>query len=76
MKHSKKARWIIGLSGVAFSAFILSQIEYEAADNNSTEQIKDQEVSKKEKELAALDWGNFTINETQIRQSDRKTKRS
>ncbi|WP_339322331.1 hypothetical protein [Paenibacillus sp. FSL W8-0194] len=48
MKANKKAKWIIGVSGVAFSAFVLSQFgsaDQHAADFQNNGQVEQQESS-------------------------------
>jgi hypothetical protein len=87
MKKSTKSKWIVGLAGTAFSAFVLSQIGV----NNANQQDVNKDSLKidpkvyatmddREKELVQLDWSNFTISEPTMEQgamqSDRKTRRS
>lgn len=85
MNDKKKAKWILGTSGIVVCALVLSQLN----DNNSSvsaiedplllnEQIEN--ISNREKELLNLDWTNFEIislnQQRQSMQSDRRTKRS
>lgn len=91
MKDPKRAKWILGSSGIILSALMLSQFSNEAPQNNSdtatkkvvettyTEQ-EEKQMSKREKELVSLDWTNFEIVTTTpqqtSKQSDRTTKES
>jgi hypothetical protein len=83
MAKSTNTKWLIGLTGTALSAFVISQI---GANQPSSQALSPQEtmitnsMSKQEKELVQLDWSNFTINGVVISegvaQSDRQTRRS
>lgn len=89
MTDQKRAKWILGGSGVILSALMLSQFspetptiasEIDAIEKNYTEQEVKQ-MSKREKELANLDWTNFEIVTAATQQqtseeSDRTTKES
>ncbi|RUL49015.1 hypothetical protein [Lysinibacillus antri] len=86
MKDQKKAKWILGSSGVIFCALILSQFNDETeADNTDVAvpaftQQQEENMTEREKELVALDWTNFEIvtmnpQQTMVK-SDRKTRRS
>ena len=83
MNGKKKAKWIIGVTGTAFSAFVLSQ--FAMGDTNTTETQVQEEItenmSEEEKELVQLDWTNFstssiTYSESSNQTSDRQTQRS
>lgn len=82
LKHSKKAKWIVGLSGVAFSSFILGQLDTNNEEENTFDmkQSTDQVISEEEDALLALDWDNFVFEESgyvpKEGGSERKTKRS
>jgi hypothetical protein len=85
MKDQKKAKWILGGSGVILSALLLSQFndgEQFTSNAAMNEFTKEQEknMSEREKELVSLDWTNFelmTMNQQQSKiQSDRKTRNS
>lgn len=84
MKDQKKAKWILGTSGVVLSAVILTQINNEVESKGMAEQNVSneptEEVSEREKELVQLDWTNFDIVGVNTRQEetkvDRKTRRS
>ncbi|MBG9452924.1 hypothetical protein ABE61_02195 [Lysinibacillus sphaericus] len=80
MKDPKKAKWVLGASGLLLSAAILSQIN-SPAEAESTSTINIQEVdqgnmTKKEKELVQLDWTNFEVTRQAAVKSERKTKRT
>ena len=74
MKPNKQAKWIVGITGTALSAFILSQLNTNtnATSNNQTSQqvsyqtevptVKQKGLSNREKELAKKDWSNFTVD--------------
>ena len=38
MKPNKKAKWIVGITGTALSAFILSQLDANPASTNQADQ--------------------------------------
>lgn len=82
MKQSKKVKWIVGLSGVAFSSFVLGQFETNNEESMmlGVAQSAQEAISEEEKELLALDWENFVFIEstsaTKKGTSDRTTKRS
>lgn len=71
MKPGKKAKWIIGIAGTAFSAFVLDQLNDTPVDysvNNANvgmaTEVNDS-MSEREKELVQLDWSNFTLDQNQ-----------
>ncbi len=81
MKPKKKAKWIIGTTGAAFSAFVLTQIDNpEAAkDPIQPDIVINESMSDREKELLALDWTNYEITPDQSyekKRSDRTTRRT
>lgn len=84
MKDQKKAKWVLGTSGVVLSALLLTQMkditQTEANDTTSYNFTTEQEnqMTKKEKEFIKLDWTNFEIEavEQSLVHSDRKTRRS
>lgn len=85
MKDQKKAKWILGTSGVILSSLLLTQFNNVPSDINITDLNLTNEQSKKmsdrEKELVQLDWTNFEIvGVNQLQQNkirtDRTTKRS
>jgi len=83
MKPGKKAKWIIGIAGTAFSAFVLGQLNDTPVDysvNNANfamvTEVNDS-MSEREKELVQLDWSNFTLEQNQgADQYDFNTHRS
>ncbi|WP_010677690.1 hypothetical protein [Bacillus timonensis] len=82
MKANIKAKWIVGITGAAFSAFVIGQINDSYPDTkNSTAmavEINDS-MSEREKELIQLDWSDFSIqvNDNQgVVERDRTTRRS
>lgn len=85
MKDQKKAKWILGGSGVLLSALLLSQFNdgeqftTNAAVNEFTKE-QESNMSEREKELVSLDWTNFelvNLNPQQSNiQSDRRTRNS
>lgn len=85
MKDQKKAKWILGTSGVILSSLLLTQFNNVPSDKNIAKLNLTNEQSKKmsdrEKELVQLDWTNFEIvGVNQLQQNkirtDRTTKRS
>jgi len=87
MKSNNKAKWIVGITGAAFSAFVLGQINDTPVNTTSTSpedaalaiEINDS-MSEREKELVQLDWSNFTLSQNQYQGADEydyyKTRRS
>ncbi|MFJ7952980.1 hypothetical protein ACIQZG_15790 [Lysinibacillus sp. NPDC096418] len=84
MKDPKKAKWLLGTSGVMLSAVLLAQMnnatQAETTNSNVFQITAEQEESmtKKEKELVQLDWTNFemeVVNQALIK-SERKTRRT
>lgn len=85
MKDQKKAKWILGTSGVILSSLLLTQFNHVPSDTNIADLNLTNEQSKKmsdrERELVQLDWTNFEIvGVNQLQQNkirtDRTTKRS
>lgn len=82
MAKSKKSKWVLGLTGTALSAFVISQIGPNQADNSLQliEPAAAKTMSKQEKEYVQLDWSNYEINGTPgwegSGQSDRQTRRT
>ncbi|MHC0039632.1 hypothetical protein [Pseudoneobacillus sp. C159] len=84
MKANTKAKWIVGITGTAFSAFMISQLDQPA----STEQGANADLfvagkgvlmSKREKDLAQLDWSDFSIQADNVQKksaNDRTTRRT
>jgi hypothetical protein len=66
MRANTKAKWIIGITGTAFSAFIISQLDQPKSSDTETfaytlaAEITDS-MSEREKELVQLNWSDFTI---------------
>ncbi|WP_147535750.1 hypothetical protein [Bacillus marasmi] len=84
MKVNNKAKWIVGITGAAFSAFVIGQLNDNpnpVAQTSSTVtsvEINDS-MSKREKELVKLDWNNFSIQENDYQggnERDRTTRRT
>lgn len=68
MKPNNKAKWIIGITGTAFSAYVLGQLDDTPMDNSHKENIAMatevyDSMSEREKELVSLDWSNFTLQQ-------------
>ncbi|MDD1505034.1 hypothetical protein PVA17_20035 [Lysinibacillus sp. CNPSo 3705] len=80
MKDPKKAKWVLGTSGILLSAAILTQInsptEAETRRTNNVQEVDQKNMTKKEKELVQLDWTNFEITSQPAVKSERKTKRT
>ena len=84
MKDPKKAKWLLGTSGVMLSAVLLTQMNSATqAETTSTDDFQIpaeqvEEMSEKEKELTQLDWTNFEIKvaSQNTMKSDWKTKRT
>lgn len=85
MKDQKKAKWILGTSGVLFTAVLLTQFnDVKESESMTIQQTLSKEetanMTGHEKELVQLDWTNFEIidvsKDKQTTQSERKTRRS
>lgn len=82
MKKSNQSKWVLGITGTALSAFVISQISVNQTSQGlpNSETIIFKSMSNEEKEFAQLDWSNFSINgavvSESVMQSDRNTRRS
>ena len=83
MAKSNKSKWLIGVTGTALSAFVISQVGANQQDQSlPTEQtIITKSMSKEEKDFVQLDWSNYSIFGDDVVtegvvQSDRQTSRS
>lgn len=82
MKKSNQSKWVLGITGTALSAFVISQISVNQPSQGlpNSEAIINKAMSKEEKEFAQLDWSNFSINgavvSESVMESDRNTRRS
>ncbi|MBO0962037.1 hypothetical protein J1P26_20230 [Neobacillus sp. MM2021_6] len=82
MAKSQKPKWVIGLTGTALTAFVISQVgaHDQAQNSQPLETTITKSMSKQEKEFVQLDWSNYDINGIHfskgVEQSDRKTRRS
>lgn len=89
MNDQKKAKWILGTSGVALSALLLTQFSGVTESNSSTlnnnqfTEEQENNMTEREKELVNLDWTNFdvvSVDQQQQQQtsfqSDRQSRRS
>lgn len=82
MAKSTKSKWLLGVTGTALTAFVITQIGTNPGNEGSV--VNDlsltKSMSKEEREYAKLDWSNFVINGESVsggvRQSDRQTRRS
>jgi hypothetical protein len=62
MAKSNKSKWVIGLTGAALSAFVITQVSGTGGQDqvtNTKETITSVSMSKQEKELVQLDWNLF-----------------
>ncbi|KIL76058.1 hypothetical protein [Bacillus badius] len=81
MKKNAKAKWIVGMSGIAFSAFILGQLDdfqAEGHDTNTLAVEANDTMSQREKELLKLDWSSFSVQAANEGngESDRMSRKS
>lgn len=82
MKANVKAKWIVGISGAALSAFVLGQLndQSELASKQSPDLEITKSMSEREIELVKLDWSNFSIqteqNVSRSPKNDRTTRRT
>jgi hypothetical protein len=66
MKANTKAKWIVGITGTAFSAFIISQLDQSLSTETEPNTVMlateiTESMSSREKELIQLDWSDFSI---------------
>ncbi|MGE7944806.1 MULTISPECIES: hypothetical protein [Lysinibacillus] len=80
MKDPKKAKWVLGASGILLSAAIITQInsptQAETTRTNNSQDVDQDNMTKREKELVQLDWTNFEMTSQPAVKSERKTKRT
>ena len=80
MKDPKKAKWVLGASGVLLSAALLTQInspaQAETSRSNNIQNLDQENMTERERELVQLDWTNFEITSQAAVKSERKTKRT
>ncbi|MEH7106749.1 hypothetical protein [Bacillus sp. JJ1764] len=80
MAKSNKSKWIIGVTGTALSAFVISQIGGTQTNQNqqTSNPVVTKSMSPEEKKYAQLDWSNYEINGVSggAVSSDRQTSRS
>ncbi|AVK84782.1 hypothetical protein C3943_15090 [Lysinibacillus sp. B2A1] len=80
MKDPKKAKWVLGASGVLLSAALLTQInsptQAETSRSNNIQNLDQESMTEREKELVQLDWTNFEVTSQAAVKSERKTKRT
>ena len=86
MKANNKAKWIVGITGAAFSAFVIGQLNTDPNAESTTNpttamavEISDS-MSEREKELVGLDWSDFSPqvsnNNQRTNENDRTTRRT
>ena len=67
MKPNTKAKWIVGITGAAFSAFVIGQLNDSASTDALNARTMDVEInntmSEREKELVQLDWSDFAVQD-------------
>ena len=80
----KKAKWLLGGSGIALTTALLTQIQYAESKNDVVPPLRDEWISngeyldldREQQTLLTLDWTPFveesTSNSTQV--ADRQTK--
>jgi len=80
MKDPKKAKWVLGASGILLSAALLTQInsstQAETSRSNNIQNLDQENMTEREQELVQLDWTNFEITSQAAVKSERKTKRT
>ncbi|MDM5233962.1 hypothetical protein [Lysinibacillus pakistanensis] len=80
MKDPKKAKWVLGTSGILLSAALLTQInnptQAETSRSNNIQNLDQENMTERERELVQLDWTNFEITSQAAVKSERKTKRT
>lgn len=80
MKDPKKAKWVLGASGILLSAALLTQInsptQAETSRSSNIQNLDQENMTEREQELVQLDWTNFEITSQAAVKSERKTKRT
>lgn len=80
MKDPKKAKWVLGTSGILLSGALLTQInsptQAETSRSNYVQNLDQENMTEREKDLVQLDWTNFEITRQGAVKSERKTKRT
>lgn len=84
MKANNKAKWMVGITGAAFSAFVIGQLNNNPNPADKTNTIATEveindSMSEQEKKLVQLDWSNFSVQTTDYQgadKSDRSTRRT
>ena len=84
MKANNKAKWMVGITGAAFSAFVIGQLNNnpnpaDKINTIATEVEINDSMSEREKELVQLDWSNFSVQTNDYQgadKSDRSTRRT
>ena len=82
MKANNKAKWIVGITGAAFSAFVIGQLNtdpnVEGATNTTAMAIEiNDSMSEREKELVGLDWSDFSLQDnSQVNTNNQRTDTS
>ena len=80
----KRAKWLLGISGIAVAAALLSQMQYADSKNDIMPPLRDEWIShseylsleKDEQTLLTLDWSPFIEEITTVSTVDRETKAS
>ncbi|WP_042454195.1 hypothetical protein [Neobacillus dielmonensis] len=86
-QNAVKAKWMIGLTGTALSAFVIGQVGTGETSESQINQSKleiTKSMTKQEQEYVQLDWSNYDINGITVsntesggvKASDRQTRRS
>ena len=78
MKANNKAKWMVGITGAAFSAFVIGQLN--TNPNPEVQQIPttamaveiSDSMSEREKKLVGLDWSDFSPQERTITKGQMK----
>ena len=84
MKTNHKAKWMVGITGAAFSAFVIGQLNNnpnptEKTNTMATAIETNHSMSEREKKLVQLDWSDFSSQANGYQgadQSDRSTRRT
>ena len=84
MVDKKRARWILGASGVAVAAALMTQIQYAESKDDVMPPLRDEWIShsdylsleQDEQVLLTLDWTPIESDQPVDLKTDRKTKAS
>ena len=84
LRDQKRAKWLLGGTGVAVAAALLSQIQYAESKNDVMPPLRDEwishaeylELDRDQQTLLTLDWSPFVDETVAITPVERQTRSS